>query len=831
MIQQARYTIAFADLTAADAGRVGGKNAALGELIRSLGGDGVRVPPGFAIDVSAYWNYLRDTGIESVIGATLRRLSSSEIAAREAAEKIRSAILAVDVPPALRAEVVSAYAALGGADVAVRSSAPDEDSTAASFAGQHETYLNVRGESGIIDAYKMCLASLFSERAIAYREEQGLDHAAAALSVGVQKMVRSDLGASGVAFTIDPETGFPDVVLIDGAWGLGEGIVRGRIDPDEFMAFKSLLDDGTRRPIVEKSRGAKREKFVYGTSGESVQAVRTSAEERDAFVLSDAEVLQLARWAVAVEKHFRRPMNIEWAKDGRTGELFIVQTRPETVEAKSDPSIIRSYRLTEKGRPLATGHAVGDAIATGKACLLNSPADLDKFKDGSILVVRTTDPDWVPLMRRASAIVADHGGRTSHAAIVSRKLGLPAITGTGNATHVLGHGQTITVSCAEGHVGRVYEGQGRFTIDTTEVGNLPRTKTKIMLNVGDPGQAMRWWRLPADGIGLARTESIISNAIRCHPMAFARFDSIQDPGIRRQVLNVAAGFPDPRRFFVETLGRGIARIAATFHRKPVIVRTSDFKTNEYANLIGGALFEPIEENPMLGWRGASRYCHGGYRDAFALECQAIRYAREEIGLANIVVVIPFCRTPDEAAAVTAAMAENGLISGKNGLEIHVMCELPANVILIEEFAKHFDGFSIGSNDLTQLVLGADRDSDRLAAVFDESNPAVVAMITAAVLRAHGVGRKIGLCGQGPSDSLEFAKNMTEAGVDSMSVAPDSFVKVRREVAAVEIGMSRSGRPRGNRARTAHPRPIQQYKRIAALGSRQTRPKALSTRTD
>ncbi len=815
MMQQTRYTIPFSELTAADIGRVGGKNAALGELIRSLNGDGVLVPSGFAIDVSAYWYYLRDTGIESVIGATLGRLGSSEITAHEAAERIRAAILAVDVPSALRAEIASAYAALGGTDVAVRSSAPDEDSPTASFAGQHETYLNVRGESGVINAYKMCLASLFSERAIAYREEQGHDHTAAALSVGIQRMVRSDLGASGVAFTIDTETGFPDVVLIDGAWGLGEGIVQGRVDPDEFLVFKPFLDGDAPWPIIEKSLGAKREKFIYGNSGESVAAVETSARERGAFVLSDAEVLQLARWAVAVEKHFSRPMDIEWAKDGKTGEFFIVQARPETVEANGNPAVMRSYRLIEKGRPLTTGHAIGDAIATGKACLLDSPADSEKFKDGAILVTRMTDPDWVPIMRRASAIVTDHGGRTSHASIVSRELGLPAITGTGNATQVLSSGQAITVSCAEGHVGRVYDGQGKFTIDTTEVDRIPKTKTKIMLNIGDPAQAMRWWRLPADGVGLARTEFIISSAIRCHPMAFARFDSIGDPEVRHHVLEAAAGFQNPRRFFVETLGRGIARIAATFHRKPVIVRTSDFKTNEYADLVGGTLFEPTEENPMLGWRGASRYYHDGYRDGFALECQAIRYAREEIGFTNVIVMIPFCRTPDEAAAVTAVMRENGLIRGENGLEVYMMCELPSNIVLIEEFAKHFDGFSIGSNDLTQLVLGVDRDSARLAGVFDERDPAVVAMITTAVLRAHGVGRKVGLCGQGPSDYIDFAKKMTEANIDSMSVTPDSFVKIRREVAAIEIGMSRSTLARGSRSRTTRARPAQEYnKRMA-----------------
>jgi pyruvate,water dikinase len=610
-----------------------------------------------------------------------------------------------------------------------------------------------------------------------------------ALSIGVQQMVRSDLGGSGVMFSIDTETGFPDVVVIDAAWGLGENVVQGAVDPDEYQVFKPLLDDNGLVPIIEKKCGAKALKMIYASGETPTRNVPTSKAERAAFVLNDAEILTLARWAAAIEKHYGCPMDMEWARDGGTGEIFIVQARPETVQSRRGATTFRSYAITKKGKTLAEGLAVGDAVVSGQVCLIESSRDIANFVDGSILVTGTTDPDWVPIMKRAAAIVTDHGGRTSHAAIVSRELGLPAIVGTGNATHVLHGEQSITVSCAEGDRGFIYEGVADFETSEVDVTDLPSTRTEIMLNLANPAAALRWWRIPSDGVGLARMEFVVGNHIRIHPMALVRYDTLKDEDARRQIAEITAGYADKAEYFVDKLARGLSRIAASAWPKPVIVRMSDFKTNEYAGLIGGAEFEPREENPMIGFRGAARYYSPRYREGFALECRAIRRLRNEMGFTNVVVMIPFCRSTREADRVLEEMAVNGLERGKDGLQVFVMCEIPSNVVLAAEFAKRFDGFSIGSNDLTQLTLGVDRDSAELADLFDESDAAVEWMIANVIREAGKAGAKIGLCGQAPSDHPEFAAFLVECGIDSISVSPDSFIAVKRQVAAAEAALS------------------------------------------
>ncbi len=781
------FTIPFDRLSAADFQRVGGKNASLGELTCALRNAGIAVPSGFAVTTEAYRIFLRDARLDETIDGCLARLARKETTPDAAASAIREAIVTADMPVAISREIVAGYRALGGGDVAVRSSATVEDMPDASFAGQLETFLNVTGEDAVVAACKRCYASLFTARVMAYREAHGLDHAAAALSVGIQRMVRSDLGCAGVMFTLDTETGFRDVVRIDGAWGLGESVVQGAVEPDEFMVFKPLLDVGECRPIIDKRLGAKHRKVIYRKSGPgTTREVPTPKAERAAFVLADDEILQLARWAVTIESHYGRPMDIEWAKDGDSGALFVVQARPETVRSREEGALYRHYRIVRPPRSvLTTGHAIGDAIAVGKVCRLDSPDQADRFTDGAVLVTAMTDPDWVPVMRRAAAIVTDHGGRTSHAAIVSRELGLPAVTGAGNATRVLEDGVMVTVSCAEGDRGNVYRGKARYVVDSVRLDSIPRTRTKVMLNVGDPAGAFRWWRLPSDGIGLARLEFIVSSLIKCHPQALVQYDCLEDAALRRRIDEIAAGYEDKCRFFIETLGHGIARIAAAAYPKPVIVRMTDFKSNEYADLIGGKAFEPVEENPMIGWRGASRYYHPDYTAVFGLECAAIRFVRNVIGLDNVAVMIPFCRTPEEADWVLELMADHGLASNCGGLEVYMMCEVPSNVILAEQFAARFDGFSIGSNDLTQLLLGIDRDSDRLADLFDERNEAVLTAIADVTRRAHACGRKVGLCGQAPSDHPDFARRLVEIGLDSVSVTPDSFVRVKREIAGIE----------------------------------------------
>jgi pyruvate,water dikinase len=599
-----------------------------------------------------------------------------------------------------------------------------------------------------------------------------------ALSVGVQPMVRSDLGCAGVMFSIDTETGFDKVVLIDAAWGLGENVVQGAVDPDEYQVFKPLLSQPSLVPIIEKKLGEKAQKMIYARDGDRpTRNVPTSKAERSAFVLNDQDILALARWACVIEDHYGCPMDMEWAKDGESGELFIVQARPETVQSRKEATAFKSYRIKSKGRKLVTGLSIGDAIVAGRACLIDSPRDIGRFVDGAILVTQTTDPDWVPIMKRAAAIVTDHGGRTSHAAIVSRELGLPAIVGAGNATEVLHGDQEVTVSCAEGDEGFVYEGRAEFETEELDLQSVPATRTHVMLNLANPAAAFRWWRIPADGVGLARMEFVVSNHIKVHPMALVHYDALKDEEAKRTIAELTRGYDDKTEYFVDRLARGLARIAAAHYPKPVIVRMSDFKTNEYADLIGGAAFEPKEENPMIGFRGASRYYSPRYQAGFALECQAIRRLRQDMGLDNVIVMIPFCRSTKEADRVLAVMAENGLKRGEHGLQVYVMCEIPSNVILAKAFAERFDGFSIGSNDLTQLTLGVDRDSAELAELFDEQDEAVKWMIESVIREAHKAGAKVGLCGQAPSDHPEFAEFLVACGIDSMSVSPDSFIAV------------------------------------------------------
>ncbi len=787
----------FEELRRDDVPRVGGKNASLGEMVHSLGERGVRVPPGFATTADAYWRFVEANGLGEAIAERLADLSAGKATLAEAGAAIRALVLKGDWPPDIAREIAEAYRQLSArigetdADVAVRSSATAEDLPDASFAGQQETFLNIRGEAALLQACRRCFASLFTDRAISYREAKGFDHLKVALSVGVQQMVRSDLSSSGVMFSIDTETGFDRVVLINATWGLGETVVQGAVDPDEYQVFKPLLDDEALKPIVQRKRGRKSIKMIYARGGDRpTRTVPTSEAERQDFVLSESEILQLARWACEIERHYGMPMDMEWAKDGRSGEMFIVQARPETVQSRTDVGVHKSYRIRTKGRRLATGLSIGGAIVSGPVCLIRDPSEIERFVDGAVLVTETTDPDWVPIMKRAAAVVTDHGGRTSHAAIVSRELGLPAVVGTGDATRVLHDEQEVTVSCAEGEEGFIYEGTAEFDVEELSLADIPATQTEVMLNLANPASAFRWWRLPADGVGLARMEFVVSNHVKAHPMAVVHYDSLKDEAARRAIAELTRGYESKSDYFVEALALGLARIAAAFYPKPVIVRMSDFKTNEYANLIGGAEFEPAEANPMIGFRGAARYYSPRYRDGFALECQAIRRLRNEMGFVNVVAMIPFCRSTKEADRVLEVMAENGLKRGGDGLQIYVMCEIPSNVIRARAFAERFDGFSIGSNDLTQLTLGVDRDSEALAELFDEQDPAMEWMIRSVIEEAHKAGAKIGLCGQAPSDHPEFARFLVECGIDSISVSPDSFATVKRHVAEAEQARKR-----------------------------------------
>ena len=781
----------FDQLKNTDVEIVGGKNASLGEMISSLKDEGVRVPDGFATTADAYWAFIEANQLQDQIQSQLHALENDKQSLAETGKAIRRMFHDAPFPDDLREAISEAYRELSRryevneVDTAVRSSATAEDLPDASFAGQQETFLNVTGEKKLLDACRKCYASLFTNRAISYREEKGFDHMDVALSIGVQKMVRSDKASAGVMFSIDTETGFENVVLITGAWGLGENVVQGTVTPDQFTVFKPLLD-GQHRPIIEKTKGSKTQKMIYAEEGsKAVVNVKTSGKERNAFVLTDDEILQLAEWAKVIEKHYGCPMDMEWAKDGDTDELFIVQARPETVQSQKQAGSLKSYKLKEQGETVVTGLSIGDAIASGKVSRVLSAEDIDQVQDGSILVTEMTDPDWVPVMKRVAGIVTDYGGRTCHAAIVSRELGIPAIVGTGDATRMLSDDDEVTISCAEGDQGYVYSGILDYDTVDVDISDLPSTKTRIMMNIASPSAAFRWWQLPTQGIGLARMEFIINNLIKIHPMALVHYDELEDRKAWKQIRELTKGYKDKQQYFVDNLARGIGKIAASQYPDPVIVRMSDFKTNEYADLIGGSAFEPKESNPMLGFRGASRYYSDRYRAGFALECKAIKQVREVLGFDNVIIMIPFCRRVQEADKVLEVLAENGLRRGENGLQIYVMCEIPSNVFLADQFAERFDGFSIGSNDLTQLVLGVDRDSSELSELFDERDEAVKQAIQTVIEKAHNHNCKVGICGQAPSDYPDFSAFLVRCGIDSISLNPDSVVQAMHQVAEQE----------------------------------------------
>lgn len=784
---------------------VGGKNASLGEMLSGLKSAGVRVPDGVAVTVAGYRDYIRHNHLDELIAKAVAGLdATNDRDVAEAGATIRRGVGRGEFPTELADEIRAAYErlcetyGLAEVDVAVRSSATAEDLPDASFAGQQDTLLNITGVEDVLDAVRYCYTSLFTDRAIAYRARLGFDHEQVGLSVTIQKMVRSGRASSGVMFTLEPDTGFPDVIVVNGAWGLGEHLVRGNVEPDEWVVFKPTLgttsDDGTpRRPIIDRRLGSKLSKEVYAT-GEAVatKVVDCRRRERETYVLTDDEVVELATWGALIEDHYGHPMDIEWAKDGDTAQLFVVQARPETVQSRATDTSVTTYQVTTDKTPIVRGTAVGAAVATGTVRLLASPDESDRFEDGDVLVTEMTDPDWGPLLARASAVVTDRGGRTAHAAIISRELGIPAVVGTDDATRLLEEGQVVSVSCAEGDDGRVYDGE--IGVDEIEIdlSDLPETETDVMLILASPGAAFRWWRLPADGVGLARTEFIVNDHIQIHPLALLRFDDVEERDVRRTIEDLTAGYDDLSEYFVDRLSSGVARIAAARYPAPVIVRMSDFKTNEYADLIGGRQFEPVESNPMIGWRGAARYTSGPYRRAFELECVALRRVREEMGLDNVVLMLPFVRTLDQADEVLEILAEQGLERGQDGLKVYVMAEIPANVFLADQFAERFDGFSIGSNDLTQLVLGVDRDSSQLADVFDERNPAVLAAIEQVITAAKAAGRKVGICGQGPSDHPDLAEFLVRRGIDSIAVNPDALVQTRHTVARIEAELAAGG---------------------------------------
>jgi len=794
-----RFISWFEEIGARDVNLVGGKNASLGEMIRTLAKKGVNVPSGFAITVEAYKYVIEKAGINQEIRNTLAGLDTHDMEnLSKRGEKIRNLIRNAPCPEDLKQEIRIAYREMErrygkNIDVAVRSSATAEDLPTASFAGQQESYLNVQGENELLEKVMGCFASLFTNRAISYRVDQGFDHSKVFLSVGVQKMVRSDLACAGVIFSIDTESGFKDAVYITGAYGLGENVVQGIVNPDQFYVFKPTLRNGF-KPIVEKKIGAKEKKLIYKEGGTGTEQKEVTAEERGRLVLSDDEVLTLAKWTCVIEEYYGRPMDIEWAKDGITNELFIVQARPETVHSQESSTLLRTYVLEQKGKLLLKGEAVGTKIGQGEVSLIEDPQEIYKFKPGRVLVTEMTNPDWEPIMKVAAAIVTDKGGRTCHAAIVSRELGIPCVIGTGEATNILRNEKYLTVDCSTG-AGKIYRGKLKYRLEEIELSKLPRPHTKIMMNLGIPDGAFIQGQIPNDGVGLARVEFIINCCIGIHPMALIEYGKLKKAADKDEKIAKIINHIDERvganrdktQFFIDSLAMGIAKIAAGFYPNDVIVRFSDFKTNEYANLIGGYLYEPKESNPMLGWRGASRYYHERFKAAFGLECKAIKKVRDEMGLANVKVMVPFCRTPEEGRKVIRTMEEFGLTQGENGLEVYVMSELPSNVILAEDFADVFDGFSIGSNDLTQLVLGMDRDSDIISHISDERSEAVKILVKHAIKVAHDhkPRRKIGICGQAPSDFPEFAEFLVECGIDSISLNPDVVLSTRLNIASVE----------------------------------------------
>jgi len=776
-----RYILWFEEISSRDVDSVGGKNASLGEMIKNMKKEGINVPAGFATSARAYRDLIKENNIEEKLNSYLGGLNKGA-SLQDTGKKIRRLFINSQFPEKLEASIREHYKRLSEryeveeADVAVRSSATAEDLPDASFAGQQESFLNICGEDELLEACRKCYASLFTDRAISYREEKGFSHMKIALSIGIQKMVRSDKGGSGVMFTIDTETGFDKVVEINAAWGLGENVVQGTVNPDEYMVFKPVLDKKRFKPILKKFLGTKEKKMVYSSGGsKKTRNINTSKKEQHTFVLDDEEIIQLARWAKKIEDHYGRPMDIEWAKDGDKGNIFIVQARPETVQSRKDTGMLKSYKLKEKGKRIVSGKAIGDAISSGEACVIKSPEDIGRFKEGSILVTGMTDPDWVPIMKKSKGVITDHGGRTSHAAIVSRELGIAAIVGTSDGTSKIKDGSDITISCAEGSEGYVYEGKLDYEVKELKLGDIPETRTKVMMNVASPAAAFSWWKIPCSGIGLARMEFIINNVIKIHPMALVKYEELEDEKVKEEIDQLCADYDNREEYFIDKLGMGIAQIAASRYPDPVIVRMSDFKTNEYANLIGGEIFEPHEENPMLGFRGASRYYSDRYMEGFSLECAAIKKAREKMGLDNIIIMIPFCRTVEEADRTMGVLDANGLNNKKNGLKIYIMAEIPSNIMQAEEFAERFDGFSIGSNDLTQLVLGIDRDSEELSDLFDENNDSVKRIIEILIKKAHSRNRPVGICGQGPSDSAEFARFLVDTGIDSISLNPDAVM--------------------------------------------------------
>jgi pyruvate, water dikinase len=801
-----RYIRFFKEIGIEDVASVGGKNASLGEMVRELTPQGVRVPNGFAITAQAYWYVVEKSGIGQRLRDALDGLRPDDVEdlARRG-KRARDLVYGAPLPEDLEREILRAYRTLQEEygpqlTIAVRSSATAEDLPDASFAGAHETFLNVQGEQPLLDACRRCFASLFTDRAIHYRIDEGFDHFKVALSIGVMKMVRSDLAASGVIFSLDTESGFRDVVFITGAYGLGENVVQGAVDPDEFYVFKPTFEAG-RRAVLRRTLGGKKIKMIYaeGGSRQTTRNVPTSNAERERFCIGDEDVLTLADYAIKVEKHYSakagkpRPMDMEWAKDGRDGQLYMVQARPETVASQKRGNELEIYSVKGSGEVLAAGRSVGEKVVSGVVRVISEVAHLSEFRPGEVLVADTTTPDWEPVMKTAGAVVTNRGGRTCHAAIVARELGIPAVVGADKATTALASGEKVTVSCAEGDVGKIYRGEVPFEVQRVNLEGLKRPVTRIMINLGNPELAFKTSFLPNDGIGLARMEFIISESIKAHPMALVHPDKVADPAERAAIARLCRGYDRPADFFVERLAEGVGTIAAAFYPKPVIVRMSDFKTNEYAALLGGRAFEPSEANPMIGFRGASRYAHPAYAEGFALECAAMRRVRELMGLTNLKLMIPFCRRVDEAERVLKAMADHGLARGKDGLEIYVMCEIPNNVIMIDAFARYFDGFSIGSNDLTQLTLGVDRDSEIVAFDYDERDAGVKEMIRLAVEGCRRNHRHSGLCGQAPSDYPEMAQFLVELGIDSMSLNPDAVLKTTLQVLELEKRLGREAR--------------------------------------
>jgi pyruvate,water dikinase len=790
------FVLWFDQLSIDDVPLVGGKNASLGEMYKNLTSKGVNVPNGFAVTAFAYRYLLEKSGIKDQIKNILSDLNTNDLHnLQDRGEKVRRLIRHIEFPDELKNVIYEGYTNLckqygSDTDVAVRSSATAEDLPDASFAGQQDTYLNIRGPEELIDACKKCFASLFTNRAISYRVDKGFDHFTIALSIAVQKMVRSDIAASGVMFSLDTESGFKDVAFITGAYGLGENVVQGAVNPDEFYVFKPTLKKGF-KPIISKKLGSKEIKMIYTKDGKHpTKNVSVDPTHRKQFCISDEEILTLANWACIIEDHYsekaghHKPMDMEWAKDGNTGELFIVQARPETIHSQKDLNTLEEYKLKQKGNILVKGRSVGDKIGSGNVNVIKQVKDIHGFKKGQVLVTDMTDPDWEPIMKIASAIVTNRGGRTCHAAIISRELGIPCVVGTKNGTEILSSAKDVTVSCAEGDEGNIYEGILDYEIEKTDLKNIPKTKTKIMMNVANPTQAFEFSFIPSSGVGLAREEFIINSYIKVHPLALLHYDKIGESD-KEKIQSLTEGYGDKKQFFIDKLSQGIGSIASAFYPKKVILRLSDFKSNEYANLIGGKYFEPSEDNPMIGWRGASRYYSDDYKDAFALECAAIKKVRQEFGLTNVVIMVPFCRTVEEAKKVIAEIEKSGLKQHENGLKIYGMCEIPSNVILAEQFLDVFDGFSIGSNDLTQLTLGLDRDSEIVSHIYDERNQAVKDLISHVIEVANNKNKYIGICGQAPSDYPEFADFLVKQGIQSISLNPDTVLKTTLRIAETE----------------------------------------------